>query len=121
MEYRRLYIDHIGPFSIESARQAACPSGTDRPSGGLVNGPDSEQLCGFSEANTIEPFEDVWFPCVCPLAGQAASYQASDANRAGVATHPPAHISVRGKYGMYGIGERGQEVALSNGEMHRAE
>ena len=121
MEYRGSYIDHLGPFSIESAQQAACPSGTDRPSGGLVNDPGSEQLRGFSEANTIEPFEDVWVPCVCPLAGQATSYQASDAIRAGVETHPPTHIPVRGKYGMYGIGERGEEVALSNGEMHRAE
>ena len=124
MEYHELYIDHLGPFSIESARQPVRPglgSSTHPPSGGLVNGPDSEQLRCSSEENTIGPSEDAWVPFVCPLAGQTTSYQASGGIGAWVETHPPTHVPGRGEYGMYGIGERGEEVALSNGEMNRAE
>ena len=123
IEYDGLYIDHLGPFSIEPARQAVCPDlGSDghRPSRGLLNGPDSEQLRGFSEANTIGPSEDVWVPFVWPLAGQATSYQASGGFRAWMETRPPAHVPGSGKCGMCGTGERGEEVALCNGEMNRA-
>ena len=124
MEYHGLHIDHLGPFSIDSARPPVCPglgSSTHPPSGGLVNGPDSKQLRGFSEANTIGPYEDVRVPFVYPLAGQATSYQSSGGIGAWVEIHPPTHVPGGGKCGVYGIGERGEGVALSNGEMNWAE
>ena len=120
VEYRGLYIDHLGPFSVESAQQAV-GSGTHPGSRGLLNGPDSEVLRGFSEANTIAPSEDGWVPFVRSPAGQATSYQPSCGIDARVEIHPPTHVPGRGKYGLYCIGERGEEVAPSNGEMNRAE
>lgn len=124
LEYRRLY---LGAFLVESA-PLAVGSGTHSGSGmhprwgGLLNGPDSEQLRGFSESNTIGPSEDVSVPFVHPFAGQATSYQPSSGIGAWGEIHPPTHVPGRGKYGLYRIGERGEEVALSNGEsMNRAE
>ena len=130
LEYRRLY---LGAFSVESA-PLAVSSGTHSGSGmhprlgglypgwgSLLNVPDSEQLRGYSEANTIGPSEDVSVPFVHPFAGQATSYQPSSGIGAWGEIHPPTHVLGRGKYGLYRIGERGEEVALSNGEsMNRA-
>ena len=123
MEYRRLYIDQLGPFEIESGQQAVREDGTHPVSGGLVNGPGSDQSCGFGEVHTISPSEGAWVPFVRPLAGQATSRQASSGIEPWVEAwvESPSHVPGRGEYGMYGIGERGEEIALSNGEMNRAE
>ena len=124
MEYHGLYIDHLDPFSIEYPRKTACPdlgSGTHPLSVDLVNGPDSEQLRDFSEANTIGPYEDVWVPFSCPLAGQATSYQALGGIGAWMEIHPPTQVPGHDEYRMYSIRKKGEEVALSNGEMNRAE
>ena len=120
MEYRGFPIDPRGPFSVESARQGAGSVTHPGSRGLLKNGPDSGQLRGFSEANTIAHFEDGWVPVVRAPAGQAISYQPGGID-ARVEIYPPTHVHGRGKYGFYCIGERGEEVALSNGEMNRAE
>ena len=126
MEYRGSYIDHLDPFEIESGQQTVRPGledGTHPVSGGLVNGPDSDQSCGFGEVHTISPSEGAWVLSVRPFAGQATSCQASSGIEPCVEAwvESPSHVPGRGKYGMYGIGERGEEIALSNGEMNRAE
>ena len=124
MEYRELYIDHLGPFSVESAQQAVSSSigsgigsGTHLGSGGLLIGPDSKQL---REANTIGSYEDIWFPFVCPSAGQATCQQSAGIG-ARVEIYPPAHVPGRGKYGLHCSSEEEEEVALSSGEMNREE
>ena len=122
MTYRGFSIDRLGPFSVESAQ--AVPSGIapgmHPGSGDLLNGPDSEQLRGFSEANTIGFSEDVWVPFVRPGAGQTTSRQPLGSTGARVEVHPPTHAPGRGQHGMCCIGERGEEVELSNGGMNRA-
>ena len=119
-EYRGLYVNHLDPFLIEYARHAV-GSGTHPGSGGLSHGAVSERPCAFSEANPRGHFEDVLVPIVCPPPGQAMPCESSGDIGARVAAHPPAHVPGRGQYGMYCIGEKGEEPALGNGEMNRAE
>ena len=121
MEYGGSYIDHLGPFSLESAQQAVSSGGTHLGSAGLLNGPHSKQLRGSSESNAIRLSEDVWVPFVRLPAGQATSYQPSGGIGARMEIHPPTHVSGRGKCGLYCIGEGEEEVALSSGEMKREE
>ena len=120
MEHRGLSIDHLSPFSVESAQQAVA-SGTHPGSGGLLHGPDSEQLQGFGEVNTIAPYEERRVPFVRLPAGQATSSHPSGGIGAWVEIYPPTHVPGGGKYGLYSIGERGQEVTLSNGQINGAE
>ena len=121
VEYGGSYIDLLGPCSVESAQQAVISGIGSDGSGILINGPGSEQLRVFSEANTIGPSEEVWVPFVCPPAGQATLYQPSGGTGARVEIHPPTHVLGRGKCGLYCIGEGEAEVALSSGEMNREE
>ena len=106
-----MFLDSLGSFLVESAQQAV-NSDTCPGSSGLSNGPDSERPRGLSDANTIGASEDIWAPFVPPTAGQATPW---------VETHPPAHVPGRGKDGSYCVGEGEEEVALSSGEMNRAE
>ena len=117
MGYCGLYIDRLGPFLV----QQVISSGTHPGSGSLLNGPDPERPRDSSEENTIEPSEDIWVPFVRPPAGQATSCQPSGGIGARVEIHPPAHVPGRGKYELCCIGEGEEEVALSSGEMNRAE
>ncbi len=122
MEYRWSCIDRLGPFLVDTAPYAV-GSGTHPGTGGLLNGPGSEQPRGISEANTIGHYDDTWvlFARPPPPVGQTTSYQPSGGIGARVEIHPPGHIPERGKHVMRRIGERGEEVALSDGEMNRAE
>ena len=120
MEYRGLYIDRLGPLSVESAQRAVC-SGMHPGSGRLLNGLDSEQPRGSSEANTIGLPHDIWVPFVRAHAGQATSCQRSGGIGARVEIHPSTRVPGRGKCGLYCIGERGKEVALGSGEINRGE
>ena len=121
MAYRGFSIDPLAPFSVESAVSSGVGSGTHPGSGGWLNGPDSDQLRDFSEANTIGPSEDIWVAFVRPLAGQATTCQPSGGIGVRVEIHPPTRVPGRGQYGLYCIGEKGEAVALSNGEINRAE
>ena len=121
MEYRGLHVNHLGPFSVESAQHAVGSDSSTHPgSGRLSNGLVSEQRRDFSEADPRGPSEDVWVPIVRPPTGQATSCHSSGGIGAQVEV-PPAHVPGRGQYGMYCIGERGEEPALGNGEMNRAQ
>jgi len=118
VEYRGSYINHLDPFSVESAWHAV-GSGTHPGSGGLSNGPIvSEQPCAFNEANLRGRSGDLWAPVVRPPVGQVASDLSSGGIGAQVGIHPPAHVPGRGIYGMYCIGKSGEEVTFSNGEMN---
>ena len=121
MEYPWSYIDRPGPSLAESAPQAV-GSGTNPGSTGLLHGPGSELPRSFGEADTIEPFEDTSVPFArSPLpVGQATSYQPSGDSGARVEIHSPGHVPERGKYVTHRVGERGEEVALSDGYMNRA-
>ena len=123
MVYHGFPIDRLGPFSVESAQAVASgiASGMHPGSGDLLNGPDSEQLRSFSEADTIGSCEDIWVPFVRPGAGQATSYQRSGGNGARVEIHPPTYVPGREKYRSHCVSERGEEVELSSGEMNRAQ
>ena len=115
--YHRSYIDRLGPVLVESAPHAV---GSDMHPGsrGLSHGPGSELRHGRSVANTIGPYEDTRFPFARhpPPAGRS-----SGDIGARVEIHPPGHVPEHGKYVMHRIGEMGEEVALSDGEMNRAE
>jgi hypothetical protein len=119
-EDRGLYINYLDPFSVESALRAV-GSGAHPGSGSLSNGPVSERPCAFSEANPIGPPEGAWAPVARSPAGQVMSYHSLGGIGAQVETHPPTHAPGRGKHGVHCNGEREEEVALSNGEMNRAE
>ena len=104
-------LDSLNDFLVESAQEAV--NADSRPgSSGLSNGPDSEQPRGLSDADTIGASEDIRAPFVRPTAGQATPY---------VETHSPAHVPGRGENGSYCVGAGEEEVALSSGEMNRAE
>jgi hypothetical protein len=115
-----MYVNHLDPSLVESSRRAV-GSGTHPGSGGLSNGPGFERSCAFSEATFREPSEDVLVPVVRHPRGQVTSCHSSGGIGAQVETHPPAHVPGCGKYGMHCNGEREEGVALSNGEMNRAE
>ena len=120
MEYRGLYFNPLGPFSVESTQQPVS-SGVHLGSGSLLNGPDSEQPHGFSEANTIGPYEGIWVPFMRQPAGQTTSCQPSGGIGTRVGIHPPTHVPGRGKCGLYCIGSGEEGVALSTGEMNKEE
>ena len=122
MGYRGLYVNDFSPLSVESAQHAVCSDSSTHPgSGGLSNGRVPKQPCAFGEAYPRGPSEDVWVPIEGPPAGQAMPCHSSGGIGARVEIHPPAHVPGRGEHGMYCIGERGEEPALGNGEMNRAE
>ena len=120
MEYRGLYVNHLDPFSGQSARHTV-GSGTHPESGGPSNGAASEKPCAFSEANPRGPPEDVLVPLVRLPTGQVTSCHSSGGIGARVEVNPPAYVPGRGQYRIYCISERGEERALGNGEMNRAE
>jgi len=115
-EYKGLYIDHLGPFSVESSR---CPVGSSTHSGlgHLSNAPVLRGSCTFNEANPRGPSEDVWGPVVRPPAGQVASDHSSGSTGAQVGNHVPGC----GIYRMHCIGKSGEEVTFSNGDKNRAQ
>ena len=119
--YRGLYVNDLGPLSVESVQHAVGSDSKTHPgSGGLSNDRGPEQPCAFSEANPRGPSKDVWVPIVRPPAGQAMTCHSSGGIGTPVEINPTAHVPGRGQYGMYCTGERGEERALGDEEMNRA-